>query len=53
MDGSLLYSYDGATPPKRTGSDHASIYPYGVFETGDADLNDWPSKRKRGLNSAI
>ena len=28
----LLYSYDGATPPKRTGSDHASIYPYGVFE---------------------
>tara|TARA_B000000565_G_scaffold252600_1_gene227939 strand:+ start:1783 stop:2970 length:1188 start_codon:yes stop_codon:yes gene_type:complete len=33
----LLYSYDGATPPKRTGSDHASIYPYGVFETGDAE----------------
>ena len=25
----LLYSYDGQRP-KRTGSDHASIYPYGV-----------------------
>lgn len=33
----LLYSYDGATPPKRTGSDHASIYPYGVFETSDSE----------------
>ena len=33
----LLYSFDGASPPKRTGSDHASIYPYGVFETGDAE----------------
>ena len=33
----LLYSFDGASPPERTGSDHASIYPYGVFETGDAE----------------
>ena len=33
----LFYSFDGASPPRRTGSDHASIYPYGVFETGDAE----------------
>lgn len=31
----LLYAYDGASPPQRTGSDHASIYPYGAFTTGD------------------
>lgn len=27
----LNYAYDGAEPPPRTGADHASIYPYGVF----------------------
>ena len=31
----LNYAYDGAKPPARTGSDHASIYPYGLFTTGD------------------
>ncbi|MFT4861523.1 MAG: itaconate CoA-transferase [Pseudohongiellaceae bacterium] len=31
----LNYAYDGALPPLRTGSDHASIYPYGLFTTGD------------------
>lgn len=31
----LNYAYDGAAPPERTGSDHASIYPYGAFVTGD------------------
>lgn len=31
----LYYSFDGAEPPPRTGSDHASIYPYGVFTTAD------------------
>ncbi len=31
----LYYAYDGASPPPRTGSDHASIYPYGAFTTGD------------------
>ena len=31
----LNYAYDGAAPPARTGSDHASIYPYGAFLTQD------------------
>lgn len=31
----LNYAYDGAAPPERTGSDHASIYPYGAFVTLD------------------
>ena len=31
----LNYAYDGAPPPHRTGTDHASIYPYGAFVTGD------------------
>ncbi len=31
----LYYSYDDAEPPPRTGSDHASIYPYGLFITAD------------------
>lgn len=31
----LYYAYNGAPPPPRTGADHASIYPYGVFETKD------------------
>jgi itaconate CoA-transferase len=31
----LYYSYNGASPPARAGASHASIYPYGPFETGD------------------
>lgn len=31
----LFYAYDGATPPNRTGTDHASIFPYGVFRSSD------------------
>lgn len=31
----LYYAYDGAEPPTRTATDHASIYPYGAFSTGD------------------
>ena len=31
----LYYAYDGAPPPPRSGADHASIYPYGVFTTND------------------
>ncbi|MDD9895634.1 MAG: CaiB/BaiF CoA-transferase family protein [Gammaproteobacteria bacterium] len=31
----LFYAYDGAPPPTRSGADHASIYPYGVFKTSD------------------
>ena len=31
----LYYAYDGQEAPPRSGTDHASIYPYGVFKTGD------------------
>ncbi|MDR0201807.1 MAG: CoA transferase [Delftia acidovorans] len=31
----MYYAFDGAPPPPRTGASHASIYPYGPFETGD------------------
>jgi itaconate CoA-transferase len=31
----LNYAYEGASAPQRTGSDHASIYPYGAFVTRD------------------
>jgi itaconate CoA-transferase len=31
----LNYSYEGAEPPQRSGADHASIYPYGAFVSGD------------------
>ena len=31
----LNYAYDGALAPARTGSDHASIYPYGAFVARD------------------
>ena len=30
----LYYSLDGATQPTRSGTDHATIYPYGCFRTG-------------------
>jgi itaconate CoA-transferase len=31
----LYYSYNDSSPPARAGASHASIYPYGPFETGD------------------
>ena len=31
----MYYAYQGNPPPPRSGADHASIYPYGVFSTGD------------------
>jgi itaconate CoA-transferase len=31
----LYYAYAGAAPPQRSGASHATIYPYGPFETGD------------------
>lgn len=31
----MYYAYEGAAPPPRAGAAHASIYPYGPFETGD------------------
>ncbi|MEY9866833.1 itaconate CoA-transferase [Peribacillus sp. B2I2] len=34
----IYYSKYGGTDPKRTGSSHATIYPYGPFKTGDNKL---------------
>jgi itaconate CoA-transferase len=31
----LYYTYKGAPPPPRTGASHATIFPYGLFGTGD------------------
>ena len=31
----LYYAFDGATPPARSGAEHATIYPYGPFVAGD------------------
>jgi len=31
----LYYAFDGAPPPARSGAEHATIYPYGPFPTGD------------------
>ena len=31
----MYYAFEGATPPPRTGAAHATIYPYGPFESGD------------------
>lgn len=35
MSNPLYYAFDGAAPPPRAGASHATIYPYGPFETGD------------------
>jgi crotonobetainyl-CoA:carnitine CoA-transferase CaiB-like acyl-CoA transferase len=34
----MYYAYEGAAPPPRTGASHASIYPYGPFETKDGTV---------------
>ncbi len=34
----LYYAYDGAEPPSRSGADHASIYPYGVFTSKENEI---------------
>ncbi len=34
----MYYAYDGQDAPARSGAAHASIYPYGPFETGDGRL---------------
>ncbi len=31
----MYYAFDGASPPVRSGAEHATIYPYGPFATGD------------------
>jgi itaconate CoA-transferase len=35
MNYPLYYAFEGAAPPPRAGSAHATIYPYGPFPTGD------------------
>jgi itaconate CoA-transferase len=35
MNYPLYYAFDGASPPARAGASHATIYPYGLFPTGD------------------
>ncbi|HVZ45572.1 MAG TPA: CaiB/BaiF CoA-transferase family protein [Ramlibacter sp.] len=34
----MYYAHEGAAPPPRTGSSHASIYPYGPFATRDGTV---------------
>ncbi|KAJ9652386.1 hypothetical protein H2198_008355 [Neophaeococcomyces mojaviensis] len=34
----MLYAYNGQPPPQRAGASHASIYPYGPFETGSGKV---------------
>ncbi len=34
----MYFAYDGQAPPKRRGADHASIYPYGIFKTGEGEV---------------
>jgi len=34
----LYYAFDGAQPPPRAGSAHATIYPYGPFPAGDGKI---------------
>ena len=31
----MYYAFDGASPPVRSGAEHATIYPYGPFTAGD------------------
>ena len=33
----MYYAYDGQQPPTRTGASHATIYPYGPFQSGDGN----------------
>jgi itaconate CoA-transferase len=35
MNYPMYYAFDGAAPPPRAGAAHATIYPYGPFDTGD------------------
>jgi len=34
----LYYAFEGAEPPRRNGAEHATIYPYGPFPTGDGKV---------------
>ena len=34
----MYYAFEGATPPARSGAEHATIYPYGPFAAGDGKV---------------
>jgi len=34
----MYYAFEGATPPARSGAEHATIYPYGPFRAGDGKV---------------
>ena len=34
----MYYAMDGASPPKRSGANHATIYPYGPYSTADGPV---------------
>jgi itaconate CoA-transferase len=34
----MYYAFDGASPPRRNGAAHATIYPYGPFAAGDGKV---------------
>ena len=38
MSYALLYAFEGAPPPQRTGAAHAVIAPYGPFRAGDGSI---------------
>ncbi|MFH1742069.1 MAG: CaiB/BaiF CoA-transferase family protein [bacterium] len=46
----LYYAFDGATPPPRTGSAHATIFPYGPFPAGDGKMVMLGLQNERGWN---
>jgi itaconate CoA-transferase len=37
MNFPMYYAYQGASPPVRSGAEHATIYPYGPFAAGDGN----------------
>ncbi|VAW16219.1 L-carnitine dehydratase/bile acid-inducible protein F [hydrothermal vent metagenome] len=34
----MYYAMDGASPPRRYGADHATIFPYGSYDTADGGI---------------
>ena len=34
----MYFAFDGATPPPRNGAGHATIYPYGPYDTADGGV---------------
>jgi itaconate CoA-transferase len=38
MSHPMYYAFEGASPPPRVGSTHATIFPYGLFRTADGEV---------------